>query len=489
MPWELGADRAEAILASGAVCAAGVAAALGIAVVRLRRRLSRAQTAAASDHFRCQDALQNLARARKRARELAVMAKSAKALRNEFLSNISHEVRTPMNAIMGMTELALSTDLTPKQRHYLERAREASGSLLGLLNDLLDLAKIHTHRLRLNPISFRLEECLSDVVAKFRPRAGQKGLRFEFRLAPGLPEVLLGDPGRLRQVVGALLSNAVKFTEKGGVSLDLEVREQDGGEVCFHGIVTDTGIGIPPEKRDLIFEAFRQGDASETRTHGGCGLGLAIASELVHMMGGRIWFESEPGKGSRFHFTVRFQRQESQATQSAECDFSRLRGRRALVVHGDKPVRQALERMLGALQVQTAPAASAEAALQTLDDVRRAERPFELVIVEDALAPRGGFPLAQRLLADRAHGEAPIIMITAAGKRGDAARCQRLGIRAYLTLPIDGQELAEALVAALECSGLEGRKAPLITRHWLRERRRRGQPMAPRVAVGPTTGA
>jgi len=235
-----------------------------------------------------------------------------------------------MNTIMGMTELALSTDLTERQRHYLEYVRGGAHSLMGLLNDLLDLAKIHANRLELRPTEFRLRDCLGDVVGKFRCRARQKGLRLVHEIEPDVPDALVGDPGRLRQLVGTLLSNAIKFSERGEVRVHAEVDRRQKASVQLHVAVADRGTGIPPEAMCQIFEAFKQADGSKTRACGGCGLGLAIASELVPLMGGYIWVESEVGEGSVFHFTACFGLQERAARPRPLYDSGHLRGLRVL---------------------------------------------------------------------------------------------------------------------------------------------------------------
>ncbi len=449
----------------------------------LQRRLSllrgcrRARREAAEARDRLLKMGQDLEHSKKRARELVLLAKSAKAVRNEFLSNISHEVRTPMNTIVGMTELALETELSAKQRRYLERVREASDSLLSLLNDLLDLSKIHIRQLHLTTTEFRLRECLEYLIGKFRPRAEKKGLALRCTIAPAVPDRLYGDPGRLSEALGALLSNAVKFTERGAIDVSVEVESAGAGEACLHLTVSDTGIGIPPDQREVIFEEFRQADGSETRRYGGCGIGLTIASQVALLMGGRIWVESEAGQGSRFHMTAHFTLKEAPAVvPPGPAQRPDLRGLKVLLVTSQNEIREAREAMLRGLVMDPTSVADPAAALAALQQAGHDGRPFQLVLL-DTLDPRvDGFALAKKIQQAAPSGRQKIIMITSAGERGDAARCRQVGLSGYLTLPLRSAELDEAVSAVLAVEPEPGGQAPLVTRHWLRERRVSTQP-------------
>jgi len=442
--------------------------AVGLAVYH-RMRLARAEARLREVQSRLKVLAQDLDHARKRTRLLAVMAKSAKIIRNEFLSSISHEVRTPMNTILGMTDLVLASDLPVRKRRYLEKVRTAGQSLLELLNDLLDLSRIHAHRLRLNPQAFRLRDCVADVAGRYGLVAEKKGLVFRCEVAPDVPDHVVGDPGRLRQVLGVLLSNAVKFTRQGRIDVRIALDVNDGRETVLRVAVADTGAGIPETVQAEMFEPFRQADGSVTREHGGCGIGLAIASELVAMMGGSLKVESRVGVGSTFRFTVRLGRRGAQAPTCGAVDVSALAGLRAIVVNSQEGLRDALAAMLASFDMDVVTAGREDAAVAGLAQAKADGRSFRFLLLDMGLPAGAALRLAKHV-EDEATGRPAVVLVTHAGARGEAAACREAGIAAYLTLPIHADDLAHCLLMVLENERGTGQTGRLITTHVVRER-------------------
>jgi PAS domain S-box-containing protein len=393
----------------------------------------------------------------KRARDAAL---EASRIKSEFLANVSHELRTPLNGIIGMTELTLDTDLTLQQQEYLSMVRESAETLLTLIGGILDFAKIEAGKLDLQSVPFHLRQYVGEVLKPLALRAFQKQLQFVCDIRPEVPDGLVGDPARLRQIVANLVDNAIKFTAEGEVVVRVEAECQGPKDVQLHVTVHDTGIGIPLEKQRLIFEPFMQADGSTTRTYGGTGLGLAIVSQLATMMGGQVWVESDGhGTGCRFHFTARLQRQ-TEATTSDDAPTSTGPGLPVLVLESQATSRDVLVDMLLRWKMQPVVATHPVDVLEALAKAHDTGVPYGLVLLDARMLEQDPVGLVETLQQHPMSARAPIILLTIPGRRIEHELQHASRYAAVLTKPVMPNALSTAIAAALD--GARSARAPAM---------------------------
>ena len=446
----------------------------------LRQELSRKSMELEDAHRRLLSMKENLAKAWNEAELAMVEAEKAGRLKLEFLANMNHEFRTPMNGIIGLTTLALDTDLTLEQREFLEGVATSSQSLMEILNNLLDLSKVAYSSSILERIDFDLRVLIDGSLEKLIPQASDKGLALSFILKPEVPTSLLGDPGRLRQILTNLVDNAVKFSEAGEVVVLGEIESKTEDAVVIHFAVSDTGIGIPQAKQDEIFDAFTQVDGTMMRKHGGSGVGLPLAQHLVEMMGGRIWVESPSassgkdtgGPGSTFHFTSSFPLHK-ESTLSLLTEPVDLKGNEILLADDSYVNRLVMKEMLTNWGCIVTEAQGGQEALKQVEERWRTSSPYELVVLDGWMPDMDGFTVAEWFKDHREFMDTEILMVTSMGQRGDGARCRELGIGGYLPKPLKKNDFQDAVTYLLWRQKSKPECTRLITQHTIREDRHR----------------